>query len=429
MTVQQATDGAAPADRRRTQSSDSQRFPGAFPIARLTDVEAQLDMKKLRAYRLSRVRQELKRRDIAACLLFDPINIRYATGRRDAPLFMMHVSSGYLFLPVEGPVVLFGHGAEPDIGLETIDEVRPQVELSHFLAGERIEVNIQRWSHEIADLAARHGGGRSTLAIDRCDLRATAALRHRGLKLTDAQEALERARAIKSPEEVACMTYAIAVAEVGLARMREALRPGMTENELWSILHQTNIAMGGEWIEGRLLASGDRINPWFHECSDRMIRAGELVAFDTDMIGPFGYCADISRTYFCAPGRPSAAQRDLYKLAFEELHHNLALVRPGVSFAEIAAQAWTPPERIVNRYVLSMHGIGLCDEFPCIYHLKDWEAKGLEGVIEENMTLCVETFIGPAGSREGVKLEQQVLVTAAGTRMLSSFPFEEALLA
>jgi Xaa-Pro dipeptidase len=429
MTLQQATEGAAPADRRRTDPPDSQRFPGALPVTRLTDVEAQLDMKKLRAYRLSRVRQELKRRSIAACLLFDPINIRYATGRRDAPLFMMHVSSGYLFLPVEGPVVLFGHGAEPDIGLETIDEIRPQVELSHFLAGERTEVNIQRWSREIADLAARHCGGGSTLALDRCDLRAVAALRHRGLTLTDAQEALERARAIKSPEELACMTYAIAVAEVGLARMREALRPGMTENELWSILHQTNIAMGGEWIEGRLLVSGDRINPWFHECSDRMIRAGELVAFDTDMIGPFGYCADISRTYFCEPGRPSAAQRDLYKMAFEEVHHNLALIRPGVSFAEIAAQAWTPPERIVNRYVLSMHGIGLCDEYPCIYHLKDWEAKGLEGVIEENMTLCVESFIGPAGSREGVKLEQQVHVTATGPRLLSSFPFEDALLA
>lgn len=429
MTLQQAIDGAAPADRRRTEPRDSQRFPGALPVTRLTDVEAQLDMKKLRAYRLGRVRQELKRRGIASCLLFDPINIRYATGRRDAPLFMMHVSSGYLFLPVEGPVVLFGHSSEPDIGLETIDEIRPQVELSHFLAGERTEVNIQRWSHEIADLAARHGAGGSTLAVDRCDLRAAAALRHRGLRLTDAQEALERARAIKSPEEVACMTYSIAVAEVGLTRMREALRPGMTENELWSILHQTNIAMGGEWIEGRLLVSGDRINPWFHECSDRMIRAGELVAFDTDMIGPFGYCADISRTYFCKPGRPSAAQRDLYKLAFEELHHNLALVRPGVSFAEIAAQAWTPPERIVNRYVLSMHGIGLCDEYPCIYHLKDWEAKGLEGVIEANMTLCVESFIGPAGSREGVKLEQQVLVTATGTRLLSSFPFEDALLA
>jgi Xaa-Pro dipeptidase len=428
MTLQQATEGAALVDRHRTEPRDSQRFPGALPVTRLTDVEAQLDMKKLRAYRLGRVRQELKRRGIAACLLFDPINIRYATGRRDAPLFMMHVSSGYLFLAVEGPVVLFGHSAEPDIGLETIDEIRPQIELSHFLAGERTEINIQRWSHEIADLALRHCGSGSLIAVDRCDLRAAAALGHRGLKLTDAQEALERARAIKAPEEVACMTYSIAVAEVGLARMREALRPGMTENELWSILHQTNIAMGGEWIEGRLLVSGDRINPWFHECSDRMIRAGELVAFDTDMIGPFGYCADLSRTYFCTPGRPSAAQRDLYKLAYEELHTNLALIRPGVSFAEIAAQAWTPPERIVNRYVLSMHGIGLCDEYPCIYHLKDWETKGLEGVIEENMTLCVESFIGPADNREGVKLEQQLLVTATGTRLLSSFPFEDALL-
>ncbi|MEZ5831644.1 MAG: Xaa-Pro peptidase family protein [Dongiaceae bacterium] len=418
-----------PAVQHPAQGRDSQRFPGGFPITRLTDVEAQLDMKVLRRYRLECVRREMQRRAIDACLLFDPINIRYATGRRDAPLFMMHVSSGYLFLPAEGPVVLFGHGAEPDIGLETIDEIRPQVELSHFLAGERVESNLQRWSREIADLVVHHCGGGSLLAIDRCDLRGAAALRHRGLKLTDAQEALERARAIKAPEELACMAYSIAVAEVGLARMREALRPGMTENELWSILHQTNIAMGGEWIEGRLLVSGDRINPWFHECSDRMIRAGELVAFDTDMIGPFGYCADISRTYFCKPGRPSATQRDLYKLAFEELHHNLELIKPGASFAEIAAQAWRPPDRIVNRYVLAMHGIGLCDEYPCIYHLKDWEAKGLEGVIEENMTLCVESFIGPTDSREGVKLEQQVHVTASGIRLLSSFPFEDELLA
>lgn len=413
----------------RASGRDSQRFPGALPIARLTDVEAQIDLRRLRRYRLDRLRQELRRREIPACLLFDPINIRYATGRRDAPLFMMHVSSGYLFLPVEGPVVLFGHGAEPDIGLETIDEIRPQIELSHFLAGERVEENFLRWGHQIADLVRRHCAGHPLLAVDRCDPRGAAALHHRGVKLADAQAALERARAIKSPEELACMKVAIAVAETGLARMREALRPGMTENELWSILHQTNIAMGGEWIEGRLLCAGDRINPWFHECSDRMIRVGELVAFDTDMIGPFGYCADISRTYFCGPGRPSPAQRDLYKLAYEEIHHNLALIKPGVSFAEIAAQAWQPPARIVNRYVLAMHGIGLCDEYPCIYHLADWERKGLDGVIAENMTLCVESFIGPEDSREGVKLEQQVHVGAGGVALLSGFPFEDDLLA
>ena len=87
---------------------------------------------------------------------------------------------------------------------------------------------------------------------------------------------MEFARAIKSDDELACMTLATAVADVGMARMREALEPGMTENELWAILHHTNIAMGGEWIETRLLTSGGRTNPWCQQCSDRMILAGEL---------------------------------------------------------------------------------------------------------------------------------------------------------
>jgi Xaa-Pro aminopeptidase len=109
--------------------------------------------------------------------------------------------------------------------------------------------------------------------------------------------------------------------------MRAALQPGITENELWAILAYTNIAMGGEWLECRLLTSGQRTNPWLQEASDKVVKAGELVAFDTDMIGNFGYCADISRTYLCEPERPTAKQCELYRLAFDELHHNMALLK------------------------------------------------------------------------------------------------------
>ena len=94
-----------------------------------------------------------------------------------------------------------------------------------------------------------------------------------------------------------------------MAKMREELRPGITENQLWSHLHQVNIALGGEWIETRLLNSGGRTNPWFQESSDRVIRAGELVSFDTDLIGPFGYCSDLSRTFYCGHGRPTGEQQ------------------------------------------------------------------------------------------------------------------------
>ena len=95
--------------------------------------------------------------------------------------------------------------------------------------------------------------------------------------------------------------------------MEAALKPGISENELWAELHRGNIARGGEWIETRLLSSGPRTNPWFQECSSRIIEAGDLVAFDTDLIGPYGFCADLSRTWLCGDGPPSDEQRDLYR--------------------------------------------------------------------------------------------------------------------
>jgi Xaa-Pro dipeptidase len=256
-----------------------------------------------------------------------------------------------------------------------------------------------------------------------------AVLAGHGIELVDAQAPIEMARAIKSEDELACMNAAISVCEAGMARMREALRPGMTENELWSLLHQTNIAMGGEWIETRLLASGGRTNPWFQECGDRVIRAGELVSFDTDLIGPFGYCADLSRSYFCGPGRPSDEQKRLYGLAYEQIHFNIDLIKPGMTLREVAEKSFKLPERCApNRYSVVFHGVGLCDEYPHGAYLQDFERGGYDGVLEPGMTICVESYMGEVGGDEGVKLEQQVLITDSGLELLSTFPFETELL-
>ena len=166
-----------------------------------------------------------------------------------------------------------------------------------------------------------------------------------------------------------------------MARMREALKPGLSENELWATLHETNIRLGGEWIETRILSSGERTNPWFQECGDRLIRAGDLVSFDTDLIGPFGYCADISRTYFCGPGKPSEEQRRLYGLALEQIHYNIdKLMRPGLNFREASELAWRIPNAFVkNRYSCVAHGVGLCDEWPKITHIQDREKSAYDG--------------------------------------------------
>ena len=160
----------------------------------------------------------------------------------------------------------------------------------------------------------------------------------------------------------------------------------------------------------------------------RRVRPGELLCFDTDMIGPFGYAADISRAYFCGPGRPSALQRELYRLAHEEVHHNIELMRPGASFREIVEKAYVRPEIYrAQHYPVLAHGIGMSDEWPAIYYPED-AAYAYEGVLEAGMTICVESYMGAVGGPEGVKLEQQILVTESGPIVLSKFPFEDALL-
>lgn len=392
--------------------------------------QAEIDQAALRGWRLDRLRAELRRRDYAGALLADPMNIRYATGTRNMAIWTMHAPGRYAFVATDGPVVLFDfstthHLVEP---IDTVDELRISTPWFWFLAGPRVAEKTRIWAGEIATLVQTHGGSNRRLAVDRCEPWGAERLIAHGLQLFDAQEPLERARAIKSPDEIKCMRLSMEVCDTAIDRMRAALEPGITENQLWSVLHETNIAHDGEWIECRLLASGERTNPWFQESGNRMIHAGDLVGFDTDMVGPNGYLADISRSYVC-PGRaPSNNQRRLHALAQEQVLTNAALLRPGLAFREFADRAWKVPEVFVpNCYMVQVHGVGFVDEYPSIACAADVEDWGYDGTFEENMVVSVESYLGETGGAEGVKLEQQVLITANGAEVLSRTPFEDSI--
>ena len=401
--------------------------PLAFDVARRI---AAIDQRKLRAYRLARVRAELKKRDCMGCLLADPMNIRYATGSRNMQVWTMHSPGRWAFVPSEGPVTLYDYTSSMHVsaGLETIAEMRPAIPWFYFLAGPRVPEKVALWADEIAAMVAGHGGGNRRLAVDRCEPMGAFALAARGIELLDAQVPLEQARLIKSAEEIAALELSMAVCDAAIARMREALCPGITENQLWAVLHDVNIAHDGEWIECRLLTSGERTNPWFQESGNRVIQAGDVVAFDTDMVGPLGYLADISRSWVCPDKRPSNAQRRLYGLAQQQVLHNMALLKPGLAFREFAERSWPVPEAFVaNRYMMMVHGTGLVDEYPSVAYVRDFADWGYDGEFQENMVVSVESYIGEAGGKEGIKLEQQALITARGAVALSATPLEDAL--
>jgi Xaa-Pro aminopeptidase len=156
-----------------------------------------------------------------------------------------------------------------------------------------------------------------------------------------------------------------------------------------------------------------------------VLQRGELLAFDTDMVGPNGYCSDISRTWTVGHTRPSDDQRRLYEAAYSQIHFNMDLLRPGMTFHEFSEKAWKIPEIYVqNRYSCVAHGIGMVDEYPNIAHHVDWESGGYDGRFESGMTLCVESYIGAEGGTQGVKLEQQVVLTDRGCVPLTSYGFE-----
>ncbi|MFW6274711.1 MAG: M24 family metallopeptidase [Spirochaetota bacterium] len=391
-----------------------------------------IDLKAVRLYRLGRVRAEMARRDIAALILSDPVNIRYASGTRNMQVFCArNTPSRYLLLTADKTVLYEFTGClHLADGYETVDEVRPAATASFVAAGPDIAAREKAWARTMLDaIRTLVGEKQLTVGLERMNAGVALEMAELGVRVIDAQEPVEIARSIKSDEELKCIMASLQATETAVGVLRENIRPGITENQLWSVLHQQIIAMNGDYVETRLLNSGQRTNPWFQESSHKTIGNNELIGFDTDVVGCHGYYTDFSRTFHSGPDSPTTAQRELYKTAYEQIQHNIGILKPGMSFREYAEKAWDIPARYhTNRYYLSAHGVGMTGEYPYLYHHADFPDAGYDGVIHPKMTICVESYIGEEGGREGVKLEEQLLITENGTETLSYYPYEEDLL-
>ena len=398
----------------------------------MSNVPPAPDETALRLGRLTRLRAEMARLGFAALVLTDPHNVRYATGARNMMPFVLRNPARYVFVPLEGPVVLFEFAGCEHLERDNpaIDDIRVSTTVSYVARGPLLDETARAWAREIAALMRQHCPGETQIGLERIDARAVGCLAEKGFTILDAQVPAEMARSIKTPEEIACSKRSMVCVMAAEQALQDAVRPGITENELWAEFHRYVIANDGDYVETRLLSSGERTNPWFQETGARVIRAGELIAHDTDVIGPHGYYADFSRTFLCGDNRPSPEQRALYRLAHEQIQHNMALIKPGRTFREITEAAWTIPEPYyARRYYLMLHGIGATGEYPYIVYEADYDSgRDYDGVVEPNMTLCVESFIGHENGGEGVKLEQQVLVTETGVELMSTFPFDDRLL-
>ena len=174
-----------------------------------------VDVAALRHERLDRLRRVLREADVAAGLFLDPINIRYASGVRNMQVWCLHNPTRYAYVATDGPVVQFEFASCEHIaeGIETIDEVRPATPWTNLMAGPNAQLQAATWAAEIADLAARHGGGNHRVAVDRIDVTAFEELTKLGIEIVDGQEVAERARGIKTPQELNAIRDCVAACE------------------------------------------------------------------------------------------------------------------------------------------------------------------------------------------------------------------------
>ena len=389
------------------------------------------NLANMREFRLERIKKGLIERDLAGVLMFDPLNIRYATDTTNMQVWITHNYGRACFVAADGHIILWDfHSCEHlSSHLPLVKEVRHGASFFYFESGDKTEQHAAQFAAEINELVRQYGADNRRIAVDKIEIAGLRALDKLGLEVTNGQELMEKARVIKGPDEIKAMRCSIASTEISMAIMKQHTMPGITENDVWSVLHAENIRRGGEWIECRLLSSGLRTNPWFQESGPRVMQDGELLAFDTDLIGPYGICADLSRTWMIGDTPPSAEQKRLYQHAHEHIQSNQELLKPGVTFRELTEKSHRLEKEFrAGRYGVIMHGVGLCDEYPSIRYPEDYDECGYDGVLEPGMALCVEAYVGSQGGKEGVKLEDQVIITEGGFENITRFPFEQDLL-
>ena len=390
------------------------------------------NLKKMREFRVNRLIKELNKRDLDGVLVFDPLNIRYITDTTNMQLWNSHNPFRACFISNEGYIILWDYKGLNLLSSfnPLVKEVRNSASMFYFANGDKTKSDAQKFALEIKDILNDKNKGTHRLAVDKIQIHGLRALESQGLEIHDGEEVMERTRSIKGEEEIKAMKCAIHSCEMGMYEMKKHCLPGKTENDIWAVLHSENIKRGGEWIETRLLASGQRTNPWFQECGPRIIQNNEILAFDTDLIGCYGICVDISRTWFIGDKiNITPKQKELYTEAYLQIKENTSIIKPGMNVKELVFGGRELPKKYEElRYSCKMHGVGLCDEWPLVQYPIDYVEGAFDAILESGMVLCVEAYIGEEGGFEGIKLEDQVLITDTGHKNLTNFPFEKDLM-
>ena len=394
------------------------------------------DLGRMRHDRWARLVAAIQARDLGGLLMYDPLNIRYATDTTNMQIWAMHNPFRACLLCADGHMVMWEYKNSPFLVTfnPLVAELRSGATFFYNSTGDRGQAAAAGFAAQVDSVMRAHAGTNRRLAVDKIMVHGLRALEAIGFQVLEGEEVTERTRAIKTADEILAMRCAHHACEAAVAEMEafartEVPRGGVTEDAVWAELHRGNIRRGGEWIETRLLASGPRTNPWFQECGPRPVSPGEILAFDTDLIGTYGFCIDISRTWWLGDDRAPPRMRAAFAQALDHVRDHQARLKPGVSIEELVFGGHRLADDCqAQKYSCKMHGVGLCDEWPYVTYPDGWTPGAFDAVLEPGMVLCTEALVSPLGADFSIKLEDQVLITETGCENLTRYPFDPRFL-
>jgi Xaa-Pro aminopeptidase len=368
--------------------------------------------------------------------MFDPLNIRYATDSTNMQLWNTHNPFRAVLLCADGYMVIWDYKNAPFLSEfnPLVREQRSGASMFYFSNGDKVQQAASKFTAEVDELMRKHAGSNRKIAVDKIMVAGLRALEAKGFEVMEGEDLTEHARSIKGPDEISALRAACHSCEMAMYEMeafaREKIPNGtISEDDVWSVLHAENIRRGGEWIETRLLATGQRTNPWFQECGPRITQNNEILAFDTDLIGAYGMCCDISRTWWIGDEKPRQDMIDAMQHAHEHMMTNMELLKPGVTIKELTFNSHKLHDKFqTQKYGSLMHGVGLCDEWPLVAYPDKHVEGAFDYALSPGMMLCVEALVGEVGGDFSIKLEDQVLITEDGFENITKYPFDSALM-
>jgi Xaa-Pro dipeptidase len=280
-------------------------------------------------------------------------------------------------------------------------------------------------AREIRALLDAEGVGGMPLGLDVVEPPMLFELQKLGIEVRDGQQTLLEAREVKNIDELTLLNMAAAMVDGVYQDIAEALKPGVKESEIVALATSRLYEMGSDCVEAVNSISGERCSPHPHNFTDRLIRPGDQAFFD--IIQSFmGYRTCYYRTFNV--GMATSAQRTAYRYAREWMDRAIGLLKPGVTTDRIA-RAFPKAQEIGFASEMDAFGLNFCHGLGLGLHERPLVSRlnSLKDPIElkVGMVFAVETYCPASDGISAARIEEEVILTPTGPKVISLYPAQE----